>query len=282
MSQVPPSNQPVYYHYHQPTSYDSIRRHSSRLPSNMSAMSRSSFQSISTIDDISKDRNQSDQLDETQASEDGGLDNYHTYSSIPDNVFSVPTMPSSSAQAAQYYVKKSTFPTHLGQGNAINFPSYQTTNKSSESQQSPRHRHPDLKAQFYSADIHNSSTSSLADSYVSSANSSVISCIYTGKLPDPAVLLKNRRKLLEMAVKHNFTKLVKACEKSYLLTLQVSNCLESLLVVDNFLPNSEVRQTIINFIRVNLEEVMKEANWDKFIQHCDELVNEIWPLQKQE
>ena len=79
-----------------------------------------------------------------------------------------------------------------------------------------------------------------------------------------------------MGVKHSLVKLVKECQKSYLQTLQVKNCLETLLVVDNFLPSSELRQTVIDFMKVNLKEVMKEPNWDKFVENCEELVNEIW------
>ena len=82
-----------------------------------------------------------------------------------------------------------------------------------------------------------------------------------------------------MGVKYSLPKLVKECEKSYCQTLQVSNCLETLLVVDNFLPNSEARKIVINFMKVNLKEVMMEANWDKFVVNCDDLVQEICYLQ---
>ena len=50
-------------------------------------------------------------------------------------------------------------------------------------------------------------------------------------------------------------------------------------MVDNFLPNSEARKIVINFMKVNLKEVMMEANWDKFVVNCDDLVQEICYLQ---
>jgi len=110
---------------------------------------------------------------------------------------------------------------------------------------------------------------------VTSAPSSIIEFIYTGKAPDPTQILRHQRKFLELGVKHNLAMLVKECEKSYRHTLRVEDCLQTLLVVDNFLPQSELKEEVIKFIRVNFKEVMKDLNWGKFIEHCSELVMEI-------
>jgi len=110
---------------------------------------------------------------------------------------------------------------------------------------------------------------------VTSVPSSIIECIYTGKAPDPTEILRHQRKFLELGLKHNLDMLVKECEKSYLHTLRVQNCLEIVLVVDNFLPQSGLKDEVIKFIRVNLKEVMKDPNWGKFVEYCSELVMEI-------
>ena len=59
------------------------------------------------------------------------------------------------------------------------------------------------------------------------------------------------------------------------LVRRVEICLETVLVVDNFLPESELKEAVIKFIKVNLNEVMKDPNWGKFVEYCSELVMEI-------
>jgi len=108
-----------------------------------------------------------------------------------------------------------------------------------------------------------------------SAPSSIIECIYTGKAPEPTEIWRHRRKFIELGVEQNLTVLVKECEKSYRHTLRVQDCLETLLVVDNFLPQSGLREEVIKFIKANLKEVMKDLNWGKFVEYCSELVMEI-------
>ena len=110
---------------------------------------------------------------------------------------------------------------------------------------------------------------------VTSLPSSIIDSIYTGKTPDPTLIMRHRRKFLELGLKQNLPMLVKECEESYLHTLRVENCLETLLVVDNFLPESRLKDEVIKFTRVNLKEVMKDPNWGKFVEYCSELVMEI-------
>ena len=110
---------------------------------------------------------------------------------------------------------------------------------------------------------------------VTSLPSSIIDLIYTGKTPDPTLIMRHRRKFLELGLKQNLPMLVKECEESYLHTLRVENCLETVLVVDNFLPESRLKDEVIKFTRVNLKEVMKDPNWGKFVEYCSELVMEI-------
>ena len=282
------SQQPVHYHYHK-TSSDSLRRsQSGRFPSNLSTISGASSSSISTIEQVSRARCLSGHLDETQTSEDFDFD-HQTYSYIPDHVFLAPVIPPSTSSVQYsnlgdrvFHPTTPTLPTseevYHQVPASIPTSSYQPPLTEVSQCQSFPHQLPDLQAQFYSSNNSDSSLS-VSNCSFSSASSSMISCIYSGRLPDQAVLLRDRRKLLEMGVKYSLPKLVKECEKSYCQTLQVSNCLETLLVVDNFLPNSEARKIVINFMKVNLKEVMMEANWDKFVVNCDDLVQEICYLQ---
>eukprot|EP00092_Neocalanus_flemingeri_P001637 GFUD01001747.1.p1 GENE.GFUD01001747.1~~GFUD01001747.1.p1 ORF type:complete len:555 (-),score=143.23 GFUD01001747.1:167-1831(-) len=306
-------DQPVHYQYRKTSSSlsdcDYLRR------SRSGRLSGASSLSTSTIDRDSRARVLSGKLDETQASEDFEYHSNQTYSYIPDltysyisdHVFLAPATPSSCTPPLQYHNNQNIADKvcQPRQGSVPNHPTpramYTAAHPASEEvhhhqvlarvptscaeqhDQSPRiilkssssSHIPGLQAQFYS-----DSSLSASDSSISSVSSSVISSIYSGSLPDQAVILKDRRRLLEMGVKHDLSSLVRECEKSYLQTLQVSNCLETLLVVDNFLPNSAVKQKIINFMKINLKEVMKESNWDVFVKNCAELVDEIWTEQQ--
>jgi len=280
--------QPVHYQYQRPSSTQfgchSLRRSRSGRTSDFSTASgASSCYSTSTLDRASRARRLSGHLDD--------FENYQTYSYIPDYFFSEDA-PNSTADEVFHHQPAGcgSFYPPTSYPNTEEVYHYNLSSNSPAHTQSKVHPHkspllkkptvsnPGFQAQL-STNADHSSSLSVSDSSVSSASTSLISCIYTGKLPDQAAILKDRRKLLEMGVKHNLTTLVKECEKSYLLTLQVKNCLETLLVVDNFLPKSELRQTVINFMKVNLREVMMEPNWDKFVENCDDLVNEIWAVE---
>jgi len=278
--------QPVHYQYQRPSSTQfgchSLRRSRSGRTSDFSTTSgASSSYSTSTLDRVSRARHLSGHFDE-------GFDNYQTYSYIPDYLFSEAAHNSSTADEVFHHQPPGSIYPHNSHPNTekvyhYNSPSNIPTQTKVHPYQSPLlkkslDRNPSFQAQFSSNADHGSSLS-VSDSSVSSASSSLISCIYTAKLPEQAVILKDRRKLLEMGIKYNLLTLVKECERSYLLTLKVQNCLETLLVVDNFLPKSELKQTVINFMKVNLKEVMMEPNWGKFVENCDDLVNEIWAVE---
>ena len=258
-----------HHHHHQQAPFSShFGNHSLRR-------SRSGRMPSSTLEHISKARHLSGQLDESQASE--YFDTEQIYSIIPDYLFSdaVPAMSTAPVQLQfdgefQHSNEDTTIPfdTNVYNPHVLPTPTMARVNPD------PLLETPVFQTQYYRS---TDSPLSASNSSVSicSASTSIISSIYTGKVQDPTYILKNRRKLLEIGVKHNLPALVRDCEESYLHTLQVINSLETILVIDNFLPGSEVRNTVIKFMKMNLKELMKDHNWDKFVENCDELVTEI-------
>ena len=81
-----------------------------------------------------------------------------------------------------------------------------------------------------------------------------------------------------MAVEHGLQKLMFKCEEAYLEELKVGNCLETLLVLDKFVPKSMTKQKVLAFIRKNLTEVSRDKHWEEFVQNCSSLVRSIQSL----
>ena len=193
------------------------------MPSNISTAS-SSYAS-STLEHISRARHLSGQLDESQASE--YFDTEQIYSIIPDYLFSdaVQAMSTTLVQLDGEFQNLKEYG-----------PAYTTTPLDSQlysplvptSIIASDDTDPLLVTPVFQAQYSRSSDSppSVSHSSVSicSASTSIISSIYTGKVQDPTYILKNRRKLLEIGVKHNLPALVRNCEESYLQTLQVLRC----------------------------------------------------------
>merc|ERR1711978_629150 len=98
--------------------------------------------------------------------------------------------------------------------------------------------------------------------------------LLSGYVPDMNFIRREKRTLLELAVKNGLRRLLFKCEEAYLESLEVISCLEMLLVFDNVAPRSIVRQKIIIFIRENLKIVSQSENWCQFSQYCPSLVTE--------
>ena len=89
------------------------------------------------------------------------------------------------------------------------------------------------------------------------------------------MIMKEKRNLLKIAVDHGLQKLMFKCEEAYLSELKVSNCLQILLVLDNFVPKSMTKQKVLAFIRKNLDEVSRDQHWEEFVENCSSLVRSI-------
>ena len=107
----------------------------------------------------------------------------------------------------------------------------------------------------------------------------LIDALRSGYIPQQDVIRKEKRNLLKIAVEHGLQKLMVKCEEAYLEDLKVRNCLETLLVLDNFLPKSMTKKKVLAFIRRNMKEVSKDRHWEEFEENCSSLVKSIQSLQ---
>ena len=96
------------------------------------------------------------------------------------------------------------------------------------------------------------------------------------------MIMKEKRNLLKIAVDHGLQKLMFKCEEAYLSELKVSNCLQILLVLDNFVPKSMTTQKVLAFIKKNFEEVSRDRHWEEFVENCSSLVRSIQSRQSRD
>ena len=96
------------------------------------------------------------------------------------------------------------------------------------------------------------------------------------------MIMKEKRNLLKIAVDHGLQKLMFKCEEAYLSELKVSNCLQILLVLDNFVPKSMTKQKVLAFIKKNFEEVSRDRHWEEFVENCSSLVRCIQSRQSRD
>lgn len=82
--------------------------------------------------------------------------------------------------------------------------------------------------------------------------------------------------MIHVAEKYKLETLIVACENSLINNLSVDNVINTLINVDLYLPKSEHRQKILDFINSNAAEVIKSNDWMKFIQNYPKLVTELY------
>ena len=109
---------------------------------------------------------------------------------------------------------------------------------------------------------------------------SLMEDMLSGVIPDDEVIRNNRRFLLDLSVKRGLLGLMAACEKSYIDSLDISNCLEVLKIFHNLLPQSKSKQIVMRFIRKNLTLVSSSREWNQLRRHDPLLFEEIVPVEK--
>jgi len=82
--------------------------------------------------------------------------------------------------------------------------------------------------------------------------------------------------LIHLAQKYDLQDLLKACERSLANNMTVENVIDTLITLDLYVPTSEFRQKIIEFIKSNGKEVIKVKDWTKFVQNYPNLVTEVF------
>jgi len=116
--------------------------------------------------------------------------------------------------------------------------------------------------------------SSCSQGKFSSASSAVIYNIYSGKSKQSSE--NHQRRLLQYVSSQNNEMLPFVCTlQKYLDDLQIDNCLETLMMVDNILPHSETRIKILSFIKQNFLAIEKSVQWEDFSKSRPEFLQKI-------
>jgi len=82
--------------------------------------------------------------------------------------------------------------------------------------------------------------------------------------------------LIHVAEKYDLEALLEACENSLANNLSVETVIDTLITVDLYVPKSEHREKILDFINSKAAEVIKTKDWMKFVKNYPELVTELY------
>jgi len=82
--------------------------------------------------------------------------------------------------------------------------------------------------------------------------------------------------LIHVAEKYDLEALLEACENSLANNLSVETVINTLITVDLYVPKSEHREKILDFINSKAAEVIKTKDWMKFVKKYPELVTELY------
>ena len=97
----------------------------------------------------------------------------------------------------------------------------------------------------------------------------VIENIYTGEVP--ANIKHNAPELLYAAEKYGIAGLAKVCEESFMGELTPENATTNLFHINRF----QARQRVLDYIKENIEGVVKSENWKPFMREHPDLVTDI-------
>jgi len=82
--------------------------------------------------------------------------------------------------------------------------------------------------------------------------------------------------MMHVAQKYKLDGLTEACENSLINNLSVVNVINTLINVDLYVPRSEHREKILDFINSKAAEVIETEDWMKFVQNYPKLVTELY------
>ena len=81
--------------------------------------------------------------------------------------------------------------------------------------------------------------------------------------------------VVQLAGRYLIDPLVRACENVMNRILGVSNAVRILIAIDQHQLNTELREIVTDFMKDNIVEIMKEADWKLFMSEYPGLVNEF-------
>ena len=94
--------------------------------------------------------------------------------------------------------------------------------------------------------------------------------IYSGIVP--ANIGDIAPELIYVAEKYELKLLTKACEDALVKELTTENAVKTLILVDRFVPQSEIRKEVLEYIWGNAGAVMASADWEEFVKTYPRLV----------
>merc|ERR1719454_922241 len=81
--------------------------------------------------------------------------------------------------------------------------------------------------------------------------------------------------IVRLAGRYLIDPLVRACENVMNRILGASNAVRILIAIDQHQLNTELREIVTDFMKDNIVEIMKEADWKLFMSEYPGLVNEF-------
>ena len=102
----------------------------------------------------------------------------------------------------------------------------------------------------------------------------MINFISTGLIPED--IDETARELIKLSTFYGIDSLTSVCENSLIKTLSVQNVIETFVFFDQYLPTSENRQKILDFMKANNREVVASPDWTMFCTNHPKLVAESY------
>merc|ERR1719187_1445639 len=81
--------------------------------------------------------------------------------------------------------------------------------------------------------------------------------------------------LIYVAEKYGLKLLTKACEEALVKDMTTENAVKTLILVDRFVPQSEIRNDVLNYIWGNAGDIMNTADWEEFVKSYPRLVTDL-------
>ena len=94
--------------------------------------------------------------------------------------------------------------------------------------------------------------------------------VYSGIVP--ANIGDIAPELIYVAEKYELKLLTRACEDALAYGLTTENAVKTLILVDRFVPQSEIRKEVLEYIWGNAAAVMASADWEEFVKTYPRLV----------
>jgi len=101
----------------------------------------------------------------------------------------------------------------------------------------------------------------------------MINFISSGLIPDN--INETAGELIKMSTFYGIEALTKVCETALVKNLSSENVISTFLSFDKFVPMSEQRNKIFEFIKTERKKVVKSKDWDMFCSNHPNLVGEI-------